>query len=85
MAKRIDDFIIKENRQISKDFFVLELSGNNNLPVLKPGQFVQVKVDESAETFLRRPISIHDVDYEKNTFKTSYSDCRKRYQEAFGA
>jgi len=69
MAKRIDDFIIKENRQISKDFFVLELSGNNYLPVLKPGQFVQVKVENSPETFLRRPLSIHDVDYEKNTIK----------------
>jgi dihydroorotate dehydrogenase electron transfer subunit len=67
MAKRIDDFIIRENRKISSDFFVLELSGNNYLPLLKPGQFVQVKIEDSPETFLRRPLSIHDVDYEKNT------------------
>jgi len=67
MAKRIDDFIIKENRKINNDFFILELSGNNYLPVLKPGQFVQVKVEDSPETFLRRPLSIHDVDYDKNT------------------
>ena len=38
-------------------------------PNLNPGQFAQVRVDGSPETFLRRPISIHDVDYEKNTFK----------------
>jgi dihydroorotate dehydrogenase electron transfer subunit len=69
MSKRIDDFIIKENRQINNDFFILELSGNNYLPILKPGQFVQVKVEGSAETFLRRPVSIHDVDYEKNIIK----------------
>jgi dihydroorotate dehydrogenase electron transfer subunit len=69
MSKRIDDFIIKENRQINKDFFILELSGNNYLPQLKPGQFVQVKIEGSAETFLRRPFSIHDVDYEKNIIK----------------
>jgi len=69
MSKRIDDLIIKENRQINSDFFILELSGNNYLPILKPGQFVQVKVEGSAETFLRRPISIHDVDYEKNIIK----------------
>jgi dihydroorotate dehydrogenase electron transfer subunit len=69
MAKRIEDFTIKENRQINKDFFILELSGNNYLSVLKPGQFVQVKVEGSPETFLRRPISIHDVDYESNTIK----------------
>ena len=69
MSKRIEDFTIKENRQINKDFFVLELAGNNYLSVLKPGQFVQVKVEGSPETFLRRPISIHDVDYESNTIK----------------
>jgi dihydroorotate dehydrogenase electron transfer subunit len=69
MSKRIDDFIVKENRQINNDFFILELSGNNYLPQLKPGQFVQVKVEGSTETFLRRPFSIHDVDYEKNMIK----------------
>ena len=50
-------------------FLFLNLSGNDKLPDFKPGQFVQVRVDGSPETFLRRPISIHDVDYEKNTFK----------------
>jgi dihydroorotate dehydrogenase electron transfer subunit len=69
MAKRIEDFIIKENQRLNKDFFVLELCGNNYLPELKPGQFVQVKVEGSPETFLRRPISIHDVDYERNVLK----------------
>jgi dihydroorotate dehydrogenase electron transfer subunit len=69
MSKRIDDFIIKENRQINNDYFILELSGNSYLPQLKPGQFVQVKVEGSTETFLRRPFSIHDVDYEKNIIK----------------
>jgi dihydroorotate dehydrogenase electron transfer subunit len=31
-----------------------------------PGQFVQVRVDNSSATFLRRPISINYVDREKN-------------------
>jgi dihydroorotate dehydrogenase electron transfer subunit len=69
MAKRIEDFIIKENRRLNNNFFILELAGNNYLPLLKPGQFVQAKVEDSPETFLRRPISIHDVDFEKNTIK----------------
>jgi dihydroorotate dehydrogenase electron transfer subunit len=69
MAKRIDDLKVIENKRITNDFFVLELSGNKKLPDFKPGQFVQVRVDGSPETFLRRPISIHDVNYEKNTFK----------------
>lgn len=69
MPKRIEDFIVKENRQINKDFFIVELIGNSYLPIMKPGQFVQVKVEGSPDTFLRRPISIHDVDYDKNTIK----------------
>ncbi|MDO9580383.1 MAG: dihydroorotate dehydrogenase electron transfer subunit [Bacteroidales bacterium] len=69
MAKRIEDLKIFENKRLTNDFFILELSGNNKLPDLKPGQFAQVRVDGSTDTFLRRPISIHDVDYKKNTIK----------------
>ena len=69
MAKRIEDFTIQENRRLNNDLFILELSGNSYLPLLKPGQFAQVKIEGSPETFLRRPISIHDVDYERNTIK----------------
>lgn len=69
MAKRIGDFKILENRNITSDIFILELLANNYLPQIIPGQFVQVKVEGSPETFLRRPFSIHDVDYERNTIK----------------
>jgi dihydroorotate dehydrogenase electron transfer subunit len=69
MSKRIEDFKVTENRRINNDFFILEILGNNHLPQLKPGQFVQARVDGSPETFLRRPLSIHDVNYESNTLK----------------
>ena len=69
MAKRIEDLKIIENKRLNDDFFILELKGDTKIPEFKPGQFAQVRVDGSTETFLRRPISIHDVDYEKNTFK----------------
>ena len=36
------------------------------LPEMLPGQFAQLRIDDSKETFLRRPISIHMVDREKN-------------------
>ena len=36
------------------------------LPDCKPGQFVQVRVDGSPSTFLRRPISIHFIDRTTN-------------------
>jgi dihydroorotate dehydrogenase electron transfer subunit len=69
MAKRIEDLQITENTRLNKDIFTLELSGNTSLPEMKPGQFAQVKVEGSPGTFLRRPLSIHDVDYDRNTFK----------------
>ena len=69
MSKRIEDFKVIENKRIITDFYVLEIAGENKLPGIKPGQFVQVRVDGSPSTFLRRPISIHDVDYNKNTIK----------------
>jgi dihydroorotate dehydrogenase electron transfer subunit len=69
MTKRIEDLKVVGNKRLNKDFFILELKGDSKIPVLLPGQFAQVRVDGSTETFLRRPISIHDVDYEKNTFK----------------
>jgi dihydroorotate dehydrogenase electron transfer subunit len=69
MVKRIDDFKIVENKRVAEDLFILELSSDEKLPEFKPGQFVQVRVDNSPSTFLRRPISIHDVDYKLNTFK----------------
>jgi dihydroorotate dehydrogenase electron transfer subunit len=69
MAKRIEDLKIIGNKRLNDDFFILELSGNTKIPDFKPGQFAQVRVDGSPETFLRRPLSIHDVDYDKNTFK----------------
>ncbi|TAL61342.1 MAG: dihydroorotate dehydrogenase electron transfer subunit [Bacteroidetes bacterium] len=69
MAKRIDDLKVLENKRLTNDIFVLKLSAKNTLTEFKPGQFAQVRVDGSIETFLRRPISIHDVDYDNNTFR----------------
>lgn len=36
------------------------------MPEMHPGQFAQLRVDGSKTTFLRRPISIHQVDKEQN-------------------
>ena len=35
------------------------------LPEMHPGQFAQLRIDDSKETFLRRPISIHYAEREK--------------------
>jgi dihydroorotate dehydrogenase electron transfer subunit len=69
MSKLIEDFAVEGKRFLNKDIFVVELRGSRTLPEIKPGQFVQVRVDGSPSTFLRRPLSVHDVDYERYTIK----------------
>jgi len=34
---------------------------------IRPGNFAEIKVPDTNDVFLRRPISVYDVDYEKNT------------------
>ncbi len=67
MAKLIQDFIVTENYRLNTDTFVLVLKAKEKLPEILPGQFAEVRVDNASEVFLRRPLSVHDVDYEKNT------------------
>ena len=67
MKKFILDFTIVENRHLSGLYSLLILSPvEGALPEVCPGQFVQVSVDNSKTTFLRRPISINHVDYKNN-------------------
>lgn len=62
----IEDFELKSNRRLTRDYFVLDLLSPGKLPDIMPGQFVQFRVDSARDAFLRRPISVYDVDYEKN-------------------
>jgi dihydroorotate dehydrogenase electron transfer subunit len=66
MKKYILDLRVIENIALSSNYFVLKLTSERRLPEMRPGQFVEVRVDDSPPTFLRRPISIHFVDREKN-------------------
>ena len=69
MKKYIDDFIVVENRRLNPEYVVLTLQLDRDLPEMHPGQFAEVRVDNAPDTFLRRPISIHDVDKEKRQLK----------------
>ena len=68
MKKYILDFRIAENVQLHDNYALLKLTPANGqpLPPMLPGQFVEVRVDRSPATFLRRPISINFVDYDRN-------------------
>ena len=54
------DFVLSEKQCFAKSV-LLKLSSVGPLPAVNPGQFVQVKVEKSPSTYLRRPISVHNV------------------------
>ena len=66
-GKMILDLEIIQNIRLNQRHFLLELASKEKLPELYPGQFVQVLVDNSPSTFLRRPFSIHKADYINNS------------------
>lgn len=64
------DFLITATDTVSSDVVLLRLTPTDKEILLsgmeiKPGQFVQVRTPDNA-TFLRRPISICFVDYDRN-------------------
>ena len=65
MTKKIADFKLVEKQDFGRSV-LLRLRSDQPLPDIQPGQFVQVRVDDSPSTYLRRPISIHDVDFQQN-------------------
>jgi dihydroorotate dehydrogenase electron transfer subunit len=66
MKKFMLDLIVRRNETLNDQYSLLVLTSSEKLPAMKPGQFAEVRVDNSPSTFLRRPISINYVDYELN-------------------
>jgi 2-polyprenylphenol hydroxylase and related flavodoxin oxidoreductases len=66
MKKYILDLTVKQSERISPKHVLLRLTDTKPLPEMLPGQFVEVRVDGSDTTFLRRPISINYVNKEQN-------------------
>lgn len=66
MKKYILDMTVVENQRLGDKHIMLKLTDKTRLPEMRPGQFVEVRVDGSSSTFLRRPISIHNYEQERN-------------------
>ena len=66
MKKHVLDLTVKSVEPLGHRCVLLKLTHADELPPMLPGQFVEVRVDDSPTTFLRRPISIHFVDSERN-------------------
>ena len=66
MKKYILDLTVSAIEAIHEKYVLIKLTQEAPLPPMLPGQFVEVKVEGSERTFLRRPISINYVDKANN-------------------
>lgn len=66
MKKYILDLTVNSVEALSDKHVLIKLTDDKPLPEMFPGQFVEVRVDNTPSTFLRRPISINNVDYDHN-------------------
>ena len=67
LKKHIIDLQVVSVEALGERFVLLKCTDSNApLPPMMPGQFAQLRVDGSKETFLRRPISINFVDTKLN-------------------
>ena len=63
MKKYIKDFVLTENKQLHSAYALMKFRPQDGeLPDMLPGQFVEVRIDDSTTTYLRRPVSIHNID-----------------------
>ncbi len=69
LKKLVQDLRVVETTRLNKRHFILELLAPEKFPLILPGQFAQALVEDSPSTFLRRPFSIHSVDYKTNTLR----------------
>ena len=66
MKKFVLDLKVKSVEKVHERYVLIRLTDEQPLPEMQPGQFVEVRVDGSPATFLRRPISINFVDRQAN-------------------
>ena len=66
IKKYVKDLTVRAVERLHERYVLLRLTDEEPLPEMRPGQFVEVRVDGSPSTFLRRPISICNLDRERN-------------------
>ncbi len=67
--KRSEALTVIQNRKINKDYYVLKVQSPVDTSSILPGQFVEILVKDTRNAFLRRPISIYNVNNDRNSFE----------------
>lgn len=66
LRKAVLNLSVVEKLQLNNQYVLLRLTQQAPLLPILPGQFVEVRIDGSQHTFLRRPISVNFVDRAQN-------------------
>ncbi len=66
MKKYLLDLEVVEKKAWDHKYVLLGFTHSEPFPPMFPGQFVEVRVDNAPNTYLRRPISVYNVDVAKN-------------------
>ena len=64
MPKKLFAELVKKE-QLKEDIFKFSIKAKEITDEAKPGNFIEIRVSDSTEPFLRRPISIYNMDKEK--------------------
>lgn len=62
--KSVEKLEIIKTELFDNGHLFIDLKLSDNHPEIQPGQFVEVKVENKADVFLRRPLSVHDYNKE---------------------
>jgi len=64
--KEVREFIVVENKHLNKTNSLIRIKSQAELPIIKPGQFMNIDISNCKEIFLRRPFSVFEVDQSNN-------------------
>lgn len=65
--KRIQDFKFQGYKWLNYQNYILTLKASDSVAVIQPGNFAELKIPNAPDVFLRRPLSILEVNHKENT------------------
>jgi len=68
----VEEGLILKNQRAGEDLYEMDIVAPRIIRESQPGQFIQVRVGESHDPLLRRPISIYDVNLDRGTLSLLY-------------
>ncbi len=65
--KKIQDFKLKTYQWLNDENYIFTLQSEEDIEAVEAGMFAEIEVPNASDVFLRRPISVLDVDYDNKS------------------